>query len=70
MATYTIEINERTNKGKALRTFLEYEDVVTLKPITSTDLLLKEIATGLQEVKKIREGKLPKRTVAQMLNDL
>lgn len=70
MAIYTIEINERTNKGKALRTLLENEDVVTLKPITGTDLLLKEIATGLQEVKKIREGKLPKRTVAQMVNDL
>ena len=70
MATYTIEINERTNKGKALRTLLEHEDIVTLKPITGADLLLQEIATGLQEVKKIQEGKLPKRTVAQMLNDL
>lgn len=70
MATYTIEINERTNKGKALRTLLENEDVVTLKPITGADLLLKEIVTGLQEVKKIQEGKLPKRTVSQMVNDL
>jgi hypothetical protein len=70
MAIYTIEINERTNKGKALRTLLENEDVVTLKPITGADLLLKEIATGLQEVKKIQEGKLPKRTVSQMVNDL
>jgi len=70
MAIYTIEINERTNKGKALRTLLENEDVVTLKPITGADLLLNEIVTGLQEVKKIQEGKLPKRTVSQMVNDL
>jgi hypothetical protein len=33
MATYMIEINERTNKGKALRNFLECEDVVRLKPL-------------------------------------
>jgi len=69
MATYTIEINERTNKGKALRTFLECEDVVRLKPLFSgDDLLLKEIAIGLLEVKKIREGKMPKKTITQMLN--
>jgi hypothetical protein len=70
MATYTIEINERTNKGKALRTFLECEDVVTLKPISGAELLLKEIAKGLLDVKQMQEGKIPKRTVAQMLNDL
>ena len=69
MATYTIEINERTNKGKALRTFLECEDGVRLKPIIAMDdLLLKEIAKGLLEVKKIREGKLLKKTVTEMLN--
>jgi len=70
MAIYTIEINERTNKGKALRTLLENEDVVTLKPITGADLLLNEIATGLQEVKKIQEGKLPKRNIGEMLKSL
>jgi hypothetical protein len=69
MATYTIEINERTNKGKALRTFLECEEVVILKPLIPGDeLLLNEIATGLLEVRKIREGKIPKKTVAQMLS--
>lgn len=69
MATYTIEINERTNKGKALRTFLECEDIVKLKPlIEGDDLLLKEITAGLLEVKKIRDGKIQKKTIAQMLN--
>ena len=52
MATYMIEINERTNKGKALRNFLECEDVVRLKPfIAGGDLLLREIATGLIDEK-------------------
>jgi hypothetical protein len=68
MAIYTIEINERTNKGKALRAFLECEDVVTLKPFSEVELLLKEIATGLSEVKKMQDGQMPKRTIAQMLN--
>lgn len=68
MAIYTIEINERTIKGKALRTFLECEDLVTLKPISEVELLLKEIATGLSEVKKMQVGQMPKRTIAQMLN--
>ncbi len=69
MATYTIEINERTKKGKAIRTLLEHEDVVRFKP-AKADLLVKEIVAGLSDVKKMQEGKLPKRTVAQMLNDL
>lgn len=60
MATYTIDINEQTNKVKALRTFLECENMVTLKPITGADLLLMEIATGLLEVKKISDVHLPK----------
>jgi len=34
------------------------------------DMLVKEIVAGLLGVKKMQEGKLPKRTVAQMLNDL
>ena len=69
MATYMIEINERTNKGKALRNFLECEDVVRLKPlIAGGDLLVREIATGLLEVKKMREGKIQKKTIEQMLN--
>lgn len=70
MTTYTIEINEQTSKGKALLTLLENEYVVTLKPITGADLLLMEIATGLREVKKIRDGKLQKRTVGGRLISL
>jgi hypothetical protein len=31
-------------------------------------LLLREIATGLLEVKKMREGKIQKKTLEQMLN--
>jgi len=68
MATYMIEINERTNKGKALRNFLECEDVVRLKPLIGGDLLLREIAAGLLDVKKMREGKIQKKTIEQMLN--
>jgi hypothetical protein len=68
MATYMIEINERTNKGKALRNFLEFEDVVRLKPLIGGDLLLREIAAGLLDVKKMREGKIQKKTIGQMLN--
>jgi hypothetical protein len=70
MAIYTIEINERTVKGKALRTFLECEDVVKIKPLSDRDdVLVKEIARGLLDVKNIREGKAPKRTIAQMINE-
>jgi hypothetical protein len=44
-----------------MRNFLECEDVVRLKPlIAGGDLLLLEIATGLLEVKKMREGKIQK----------
>jgi len=70
MAIYTIEINERTIKGKALRTFLECEDVVKIRPLSDIDdLLVKEIARGLMDVKNIREGKAPKRTIAQMISE-
>jgi hypothetical protein len=70
MAIYTIEINERTAKGKALRAFLECEDVVKIKPLSDRDdVLVKEIARGLLDVKNIREGKAPKRTIAQMINE-
>jgi len=59
MAIYTIEIDERTTKGKALRTLLENEDIVSLKPLpTEYNFLLKEIATGLLQVKHLRNGNL------------
>ncbi|MCX6276930.1 MAG: hypothetical protein NT004_02385 [Bacteroidetes bacterium] len=53
-----------------MRTFLECEDVVKIKPLSDwDDLLVKEIARGLLDVKNIREGKAPKRTIAQMINE-
>ncbi|MCX6276740.1 MAG: hypothetical protein NT004_01420 [Bacteroidetes bacterium] len=70
MAIYTIGINERTVKGTALRTLLECEDVVKIKPFSDMDdILVKEIARGLMDVKNIHEGKAPKRTISQMINE-
>lgn len=69
MAVYTIDIDERTIKGKTLRAFLECEDVVKIKPLFNRDeLLATEIARGLMDVKNIREGKAPKKSISQMIS--
>ena len=40
-----------------------------ISPSDRDDMLVKEIARGLIDVKNIREGKAPKRTIAQMINE-
>jgi hypothetical protein len=67
METITLKINTRNNKGKYLLgliremakdgTFVEIEQNVT-----------EDISKGLEQVKKIRSGELPKRGVRQMLH--
>lgn len=41
-----------------------------ITPITEEDTLTTRICKGLDQVKMIREGKLPRRTVQQMLDEL
>lgn len=39
-------------------------------PFTEEDSLTTRICKGLEQVKKIEEGKLPRRTIHDMLNEL
>jgi hypothetical protein len=61
IAKRKLEIKKRLKKTRS-RKILNPE-----RPLSdSDDLLVKEIARGLMDVKNIREGKAPKRTIAQM----
>lgn len=39
-------------------------------PVTEEDALTTRVCKGLQQVKNIEEGKLPRRTINDMLNEL
>ena len=41
-----------------------------ITPVTEEDTLTTRICKGLKQVKMIQEGKLPRRTVQDMLNEL
>ncbi len=41
-----------------------------ITPVTAEDTLTTRIGEGLKQVKMIEEGKLPRRTIQDMLNEL
>ncbi len=41
-----------------------------ITPVTEEDTLTTRICKGLKQVKMIQEGKLPRRTIQDMLNEL
>lgn len=68
----------RSNQGKYLNAAMSGQSVLLtsrygnfkITPITEEDNLTSRICEGLKEVKMIREGKLPRRTIQDLLNDL
>lgn len=68
METITIKINTKSNKGKYLlgliKEMAKDETFVKIEPNIE-----EEIKVGLEQVKKIKSGALPQRTLKQMLNN-
>lgn len=68
----------RTNQTAVLTKAMKGESVVLssrvgmfkIVPISEEDSLTTRICRGLEQVKKIKEGKLPRRTINDMLNEL
>lgn len=68
----------RANQSVILKKALKGESVLltsrlgTFKivPVTEEDSLTTRICRGLEQVKMIQEGKLPRRTIQDMLNEL
>ncbi len=68
----------RANQSVILKKALKGESVLltsrlgTFKivPVTEEDSLTTRICRGLEQVKMIQEGKLPHRTIQDMLNEL
>jgi antitoxin (DNA-binding transcriptional repressor) of toxin-antitoxin stability system len=68
----------RTNQGKYLGAAINGQSILLtsrygnfkITPITEEDTLTTRICRGLKQVKMIQEGKLPSRTVEDMLNEL
>lgn len=67
METFTLKINTRNNKGKHLLGLIrEMAKDGTFVEIESN--VMDDIKKGLEQVKKIHAGELPKRSVKQMLD--
>ena len=67
METITLKINTRNNKGKYLLGLIkEMAKDGTFVEIEPN--FIAEIETGLEQVKKIQAGELPKRSVKHMLH--
>lgn len=68
----------RSNQGKYLNAAKSGQSVMLtsrygnfkITPITEEDSLTERICKGLEEVKMIQEGKLPKRTIQDLLNEI
>jgi len=68
----------RANQGKFLTATMKGHSVILtsrfgnfkITPITEDDSLTTRICRGLEQVKMIQDGKLPRRTVQDMLNEL
>lgn len=66
--TITLKINTRNNKGKYLlgliKEMAKEGNFIEIEPN-----VMEDIATGLEQVKKIQSGELPKRSIKQMLRE-
>lgn len=68
----------RSNQGKYLNAAMSGESVMLtsrygnfkIMPITEDDTLTTRICDGLKEVKMIEEGKLPCRTIQDLIDEL
>jgi len=65
----TVKIKENTKQGKALAEYVKTLPFVEILEDETETELLKQIEQGLKDVKRIKEGQLPQRTVKQMIND-
>ncbi len=55
-------------KGKKQSVILPYTDWLKIDKLLNNNLF-QEITAGLNQVKKIRDGKLPKKTFKQLVNE-
>lgn len=70
--------NFRTNQTAVLRKAMKGESVLLtsrvgmfkIVPVTEEDSLTTRICRGLEQVKMIKEGKLPRRTIQDMLDEI
>lgn len=68
----------RSNQTSVLRKAQRGESILLssrigkfrIVPVSEEDSIAERIARGLEQVKLIQEGKLPRRTVQDMLNEL
>jgi hypothetical protein len=78
MATYQIQINERTEVGKGILAFLQsVPKVVTFKkPVIeeeeyiSKEELLERINNGFRDVRLMLDGKKRKKTLDELIDEL
>jgi prevent-host-death family protein len=68
----------RSNQGKFLNAAMQGQSVILtsrygdfkITPVTDADSLTTRICHGLEQVKMIQEGKLPRRSIEDMLDEL
>lgn len=68
----------RSNQGKYLTAANKGESILLtsrygnfkIVPVSKEDSLTTRISKGLKQVRDIKEGKLPRRTIEDMLNEL
>lgn len=68
----------RANQGKFLTAAMERKSILLtsrygnfkITPVTEEDTLTTRICKGLKQVKMLEEGKLPKRTIQDLLDEL
>jgi hypothetical protein len=77
MATYQLQINERTSTGKSILAMLSaIPGVITLekvKPVAKTEKhspLYYELQSAFQDVKLMVDGKKPQKTLDEFLAEL
>jgi hypothetical protein len=71
MATYQIQINERTQAGKGLLAIMKAspEIVISIKPAKKSRLY-KSLESGFRDVREILDGKQKEVTLDEFLNEL
>ena len=61
--------NEHGDRQSVIMPYIDWLKIDKLLANESVVLLLEEIEKGLKQVKLIKEGKLPKKTFKQLLNE-
>ena len=61
--------NERGDRQSVIMPYIDWLKINELLSNKGTVILLEEIEKGLKQVKQIKEGKLPKKTFKQLLNE-